>query len=374
MPGVPLMPRATAFGYYQHNMFGARERVADHLADPDPAPPRERMWQVRPKQVVLAAGALERPLVFADNDRPGIMLADAAPHYVNRDGVHAGRRARSSPTMTAAYARRSICGRRRRYGGGRRPAGRPPQRPARAAGIGIDPSPGYGHRGGERLKRVRAHRRGGSTGAPAAPRRILACDLLLMSGGWTPAVHLFSQSRGRRTCARLSPPLSRAGPRRATRPAAVGASSTYGGSRRDDAAGRPPPRRARRRAARPACAGDPAGHERGAVPTTFTEVPASRRRFRRLPERRDRGGHRLAAREGYVSVEQPSATRPPAWAPTRARRRTERRRCSRRGARHADPPGRVTTFRPPYTPVTFGALAGRDAATSTPGPPHADAA
>ena len=52
--------------------------------------PRERLWQVRAQQVVLATGAIERPLVFPDNDRPGIMLADAARTYVNRYGVRAG--------------------------------------------------------------------------------------------------------------------------------------------------------------------------------------------------------------------------------------------------------------------------------------------
>jgi sarcosine oxidase subunit alpha len=75
---VKMMPRTTAFGWYPHNFLGLCERVTDHLARVDPKLPRERLWQVRAKEVVLATGALERPLVFPDNDRPGIMMATAA--------------------------------------------------------------------------------------------------------------------------------------------------------------------------------------------------------------------------------------------------------------------------------------------------------
>ncbi len=88
---VVLLPRTTAFGYFAHNMVGLAERVTDHLAAPPPHLPRERLWQVRAQEVVIAAGALERPLVFPHNDRPGVMLADAARTYANRYGVRVGR-------------------------------------------------------------------------------------------------------------------------------------------------------------------------------------------------------------------------------------------------------------------------------------------
>ncbi|MBV8911238.1 MAG: (2Fe-2S)-binding protein, partial [Gammaproteobacteria bacterium] len=90
---VRLLPRTTAFGYFPHNILGLNERVTDHLATPPPELPRERQWQVRAREVVLAAGAIERPLVFPGNDRPGIMLAGAARTWLNRYGVRAGRRA-----------------------------------------------------------------------------------------------------------------------------------------------------------------------------------------------------------------------------------------------------------------------------------------
>ncbi len=78
-PRVTLLTRATAFGYFPHNLIGLCERITDHLARPSPHLPRERLWQVRAKEVILTTGAIERPLVFPGNDRPGIMLAGGAP-------------------------------------------------------------------------------------------------------------------------------------------------------------------------------------------------------------------------------------------------------------------------------------------------------
>src|SRR5690606_23958510 len=75
-----------------------------HLADPDPGLPRERVWQVRAKQVILATGAIERPMVFADNDRPGIMLASAARTYLNHFGVLVGRTVGIYTASDSAYA------------------------------------------------------------------------------------------------------------------------------------------------------------------------------------------------------------------------------------------------------------------------------
>jgi sarcosine oxidase subunit alpha len=70
-PQVTLLPRTTAFGYFPHNLVALNERLTDHLANLPAHLPRERTWQVRAKRVVLATGAIERPLVFPGNDRPG---------------------------------------------------------------------------------------------------------------------------------------------------------------------------------------------------------------------------------------------------------------------------------------------------------------
>lgn len=91
MPNVRLMPRTTVTGAYDQGTYGALERVGLHVA-PKPGLPRECFWRIVAKRTVLAAGALERPIAFADNDRPGIMLASAMRSYLNRYGVSPGKR------------------------------------------------------------------------------------------------------------------------------------------------------------------------------------------------------------------------------------------------------------------------------------------
>ena len=91
--GVRIMTRTAVFGWYDSNTFGAIERVADHLPEPPAHLPRQRLWRIAAKQVVIATGAQERPVVFPDNDRPGVMLASAARSYVNQFAVQPGRRA-----------------------------------------------------------------------------------------------------------------------------------------------------------------------------------------------------------------------------------------------------------------------------------------
>ena len=90
-------------------MIGLLERVTDHLAEPGSVLPRERLWQVRAGQVVLATGAIERPLVFPGNDRPGIMLAGAARTYLHRYGVKVGKRVVVATSDDGAYRAASIC-------------------------------------------------------------------------------------------------------------------------------------------------------------------------------------------------------------------------------------------------------------------------
>jgi sarcosine oxidase subunit alpha len=197
---VTLMPRTTAFGWYPHNFLGLCERITDHVAKADPKLPRERLWQVRAKEVVLATGALERPLVFPDNDRPGIMMAEAARIYANRFGVKPGDKAVIFTACDSAYraaldlkaagvAIAAIADLRAA------PGGMWVDR-ARAAGIDVRAATVVtGTSGRLRIDSVSLAKLGpdGRTGASET----IACDLLLMSGGFTPSVHLFSQSRGK---------------------------------------------------------------------------------------------------------------------------------------------------------------------------------
>ncbi|MEX0367495.1 MAG: 2Fe-2S iron-sulfur cluster-binding protein, partial [Ruegeria sp.] len=87
MPNVRVMPRTTILGAFDHGTYGALERVSDHLAVPEKGKPRQILWRIYSKHALLAAGATERPIVFENNDRPGIMLAGAVRSYVNRWAV-----------------------------------------------------------------------------------------------------------------------------------------------------------------------------------------------------------------------------------------------------------------------------------------------
>ena len=96
LPDVRLMRRTTVFGTYDDGLsgartFGALERVSDHLLVPPPHQPRQRLWRIVAKRAVLAAGAIERPIVFGGNDRPGVMMASAVRGYLNRFAVVPGR-------------------------------------------------------------------------------------------------------------------------------------------------------------------------------------------------------------------------------------------------------------------------------------------
>jgi sarcosine oxidase subunit alpha len=163
LPETTVLRRATAIAYHDHQDILVAERQPEDRTE-------GRLWHIRADQVVLATGAHERPIVFADNDRPGIMLASAARTYLNRYGARAGARAvvfttnGSSAPVAAELAE---------------------------AGIEIvdvvDSRAGRtitGTDGGDRLEAV------------VIDGRRVACDLLLVSGGWNPVVHLFSQSRG----------------------------------------------------------------------------------------------------------------------------------------------------------------------------------
>ena len=206
---VTVLSRTQAFGYFPHNMIGLCERLSDHSAVGGPL--RERLWQVRAGKVVLAAGALERPLVFPGNDRPGIMLSGAAGTYLNVYGVRAGSRAVVVTAADGAYrtalelhaagvAIAAIADvRDEAVGAALNVAAAVTQSvrdAARRAGLRVLTGCSVrGTRGGRRVSAVDLVQRG-ADGRWQAPERV-GCDLLLMSGGYTPSVHLFSQSRGK---------------------------------------------------------------------------------------------------------------------------------------------------------------------------------
>jgi len=196
MENVTVLTRTTAFGYYNHNFVGLVERVTDHLPKPDKKLPRERLWQVRAKRVILATGSIERHMVFANNDRPGIMLASAARTYLNHFGVAVGRKVGVYTASDSAYEAAfdlkragvtiaAIVDNREKPGEGVL---------AEARKLGIEVLTGHSvvdTKGKLRVSAMSVARNGGGSA------RWIPIDALLMSAGWTPSVHLFSQSRGK---------------------------------------------------------------------------------------------------------------------------------------------------------------------------------
>jgi sarcosine oxidase, subunit alpha len=203
-PEVRILNRSSVFGYYDQNYVLALERRTDHLAGPAaPGVSRQRVWHIRARRVVLATGARERPMVFENNDRPGIMLAGAVRTYLNRYAAVPGERAVVATTDDSAYqvvldlvaARVPVLA---LVDSRSRP---PSDLAVQVAAVGVEILPGAvvcGTRGDDRLSGVEVRNlgEGGQLGTLGSSERAFDADLLAVCGGWNPDVHLFSQSRG----------------------------------------------------------------------------------------------------------------------------------------------------------------------------------
>ncbi|GAB6841873.1 sarcosine oxidase subunit alpha [Methylorubrum rhodinum] len=357
---VILLPRTTVFGYYNHNHVAMTERVTDHLPTAGQAP-RERLWQVRAGEVVLAGGAHERPLVFADNDRPGILLAESVRVFLNRYGVAPGHRLVVATSGASAYqvaldARsagldvtlvdlrlEADCG----------------PEVTRLRGAGVEVLTGHTVIGSKGRKRV--------SGLIVAPvegngrcgaRRVIPCDCVGMSGGWTPAVHLFSQSRGKLryddALDAFVPNISAQAERSAG--AARGTYDLAGCLTEGFAAGA-------------AASGSSETRTFGASatltgfqPVRVMPTDADPRKVRAFVDFQNdvtAKDIKLAVREGFQSIEHVKRYTTTGMA-------TDQGKTSNMNALgivagqldKALPAVGTTTFRPPYTPVTFGALVG----------------
>ncbi len=198
---VHVMTRSTVVGHFHHNYLMIFERVGDHdpalLAD---GAPRHRLWKVRAKQVILATGAIERPIAFANNDRPGIMLASAASAMVERYGVAPGVNGivftnNDNAYLTALSLKKAginvrVVDSRSRSDG---------TLVERAKSEGIEVSMGSvisaveGNLGVTAVK-IAAYRKG--QGRVITERKV-ACDFVAMSGGFNPALHIWCHNAGK---------------------------------------------------------------------------------------------------------------------------------------------------------------------------------
>src|SRR6185437_3186430 len=195
MPEVRLLRATTVTGYYDDNYLVAVERIGESLGPGAPeGMPRQLLWHIRARRVVLASGALERMLVFPGNDRPGIMLASAVDTYLHRYAVLPGRRAVlfannddsyavAAALAAAGVAVAAIVDPRREIG-----------EAARRQVTGMPLYPGHvvaATAGRAGLRRVWLRPLRGAVGTA------IRCDLLAVSGGWNPTLSLYAQAQGR---------------------------------------------------------------------------------------------------------------------------------------------------------------------------------
>ena len=369
LPEVTILRRTSAFGYLDHNYLALLERVADHLPLPAPNQPRQRLWRVRAKQVVLCAGSIERPLVFHGNDRPGVMLASAARTYLNRFAVRPGSRAVVFTNNDSAYAAaldlahagvaiEAIVDLRARTDGAL---------PAAAAAAGLPIRRGsavVGTDGRLRVSRVWVSpMQADGSRVPGEPSG-LRCDCLLISGGWNPTVHLFSQSRGK---LRFDGDAAAFVPNQSFQPersagACNGAFALAACFAEGARAGAEAAREAGFKASEPAVppVREPAQEPLQPTWAVPSHVAPSRAKafvdFQNDVTAKDLG---LAVREGFQSIEHVKRY-------TTTGMGTDQGKTSNVNALAivADKRGipieavGTTTFRMPYTPVAFGALAG----------------
>ncbi|MEC7646909.1 MAG: sarcosine oxidase subunit alpha family protein [Pseudomonadota bacterium] len=372
LPEVTLLPRTTVFGYYDHNHLTALERVTDHLASAPANVPRQRLWTFRAKEVVLATGSIERAMVFRDNDRPGTMLCGAANTYLNRYGVKVGKRTvvytgndsayQSAISLSEAGIEVSILDTR---------AETPGPLPQKALEKGIEvlhEQAIVATRGRLRIESIEVMSLSDDANSVSGAAQRIECDSLLMSGGWSPTVHLFSQSQGKlrydNRIGAFCPGTS------VQRQRSVGscngafdlASCLHEGWQAGiDAAadaGLSGTKSGEAPQAEPTETGDP--RFVWLIPTS-DPIGQGGKHFVDFQNDSTAADIQLAAREGFESIEHMKRY-------TTTGMGTDQGKVgninglailSKAVEKEITDVG-VTTFRPPYTPVTFGAMAGRD--------------
>ena len=198
---ITLLARTTVNGYYDHNVLAALERVTNHLGPVTGDAPRERFWRIFAGRVILATGALERPMVFPNNDRPGIMLASAVREYTHRYGLTLAERIvfytnndsawrTALELVEAGVGVDAIVDIRAEVNAQLK---QDAERKGLALHLGTAVTDTRGRSGVRKLVLHRIAPDGHSLGEAAGS---LSCDLLAMSGGWSPTIHLYSQSGG----------------------------------------------------------------------------------------------------------------------------------------------------------------------------------
>ena len=346
MPNVRILPRTTVTGAYDNGTFGALERVGLHKSA-RPNLPRECFWRIVAGRSILAAGALERPIAFPMNDRPGIMMASAVRSYMNIFGVVPGKRVTLFANTDAA---------------------RLTARQLMAAGVQvaaiIDPRPEASsvedcpvHVGAEVVDTSGRHGLRAITVRKGAEEFRVETDLLAMSGGWNPTLHLTCHMNGRphwSTELAAFVPSEGAVPGMVAAGAANGTMSTHGALKAGKAAAEAALKALGRTISDVAA---PSAEDAPYAVTATWAVAGKGRAWLDFANDVTVKDVKLAAQENYASVEHMKRYTTQGMAPDQGKN-------SNVGALAvlADATGRgipetgTTTFRPPYVPVSIAAM------------------
>jgi heterotetrameric sarcosine oxidase alpha subunit len=345
LPNVRIMARTTVTGAYDHGTYGALERVGLHKSA-RPNLPRECFWRIVAKHAVLASGALERPVAFENNDRPGIMMASAVRTYLNRYGVSPGKRVTLFANTDAA---RGVA------------------RDLMAAGVTvaaiIDPRPDASavedcpvHVGAEV---VGSRGRLGLSGIQVRKGSEIIeieTDCLAMSGGWNPTIHLTCHMNGR---PRWSEELAAFVPMEGAVPGLVAVGATNGSMSTHGAlaTGHAAALRAVEALGRKVSVALPEAEDMPYRLKALWAVEGTGRAWIDFANDVTTKDVKLAAQEGFRSVEHMKRYTTQGMAPDQGKNSNVAAL-----AVLADATGRgiaetgVTTFRPPYVPVSIAAM------------------
>ena len=372
MSNVSTRSRCMGVGVYDHGYALAYERIADHAPGDDR--PRHRLWRIRARQIITATGAIERPLSFAGNDIPGVMLASAVRDYVVNFGVSAGDRTvvvtnNDDAYLTAIALKNAgldvpvIVDARAHAVGALADQ-------ARALGIHVEPAKAIARvMGRKRVTGVAICAQAGE----GAVREEISCDVIAMSGGFSPVVHLWSHCGGKliwdKTNVHFRPdpdgaPKSHDGIAFViTAGAASGAMSSAEVLRDADTAGRSAAKAAGytpKRIAVPKSPAEPAQPSspvwqmpHGAGIKTRMKMWLDFQNDVKVPD------VQLAAREGYESVEHAKRYTTIGMATDQGKLSNINGLAVLSRSLNSDiPKVGTTTFRPPYTPISMGSVAG----------------
>ncbi len=372
MPNVTLRTRCMGAGVYDHGYALGYERLADHTPGADG--PRHRLWRIRAARIITATGAIERPLSFAGNDVPGVMLASAMRDYLVNYGVSTGQKVIIATNNDDAY-RTAICLQQAgidvlRILDARATGGGALMQEARDLGIRIDPGRAIAKvTGGKRVRKVQICAQDGIGGALEE----LSCDAVAMSGGWSPVVHLWSHCGGKLTwdtdqaCFRpdaTRPPtgadgqgfvLATGSANGVTDLAAILDDATQTGTTAAKACGYKP----KKSAAPQGDASDEAPLEPVWLMPRDAHYGLRSKTWLDFQNDVKVSDVQLAAREGYESVEHTKRYTTLGMATDQGKLSNINGLATLANALNADIPNvGTTTFRPPYTPISMGGIGG----------------